>query len=99
MELLEGTASCCYWIEEATQGFGTLAEPSVLFDEDKFFEIKNHRATKAWKPLFLNDNHKASTGAFALSLADFDLILESLLRTQAFSLHVSSSPKTEMLYY
>jgi hypothetical protein len=99
MELLEGTASCCYWIEEATQGFGTSAEPSVLFDEDKFFEIKNHRATKAWKPLFLNDNHKASTGAFALSLADFDLILESLLRTQAFSLHVSSSPKTEMLYY
>jgi hypothetical protein len=94
-ELLEGVASCSYWIEEATQSYGVTVEPTVLFDEDKFFEIKNHRATKACKHLF----PKCKQGELALSLDTFDLFLESFLRCQSMSSYISSRPKTEMAYY
>jgi hypothetical protein len=94
-ELLEGVASCSYWIEEATQSYGVTVEPTVLFDEDKFFEIKNHRATKACKNLFPKCKH----GELALSLNTFDLFLESFLRCQSMSSYISSRPKTEMVYY
>jgi hypothetical protein len=96
VELLEGAVSCCYWIEEATQCYGSTSEPTVLFDEDKFFEIKNHRANKAWKHMFPRESN---TGALALGIDDFDLVLESFLRCQSISMHISSLPKTEMLYY
>lgn len=96
-ELLDGSTSCCYWIEEATKSYGTTVEPNVLFDEDRFFEIKNHRATRAWEHLF--PKREANTGSLALNLSDFDLVLESFLRCQSMSLWISSRPKTEMLYY
>jgi hypothetical protein len=96
VELLEGAASCCFWIEEQMQAYVSTSEPTVLFDEDKFFEIKNHRATKAWKHMFPKDSN---TGALALNLEDFDLILESFLRCQNLSLHINTLPKTEMFYY
>jgi hypothetical protein len=94
-ELLEGVASCCYWIEEATLSYGSTTEPTVLFDEDRFFEIKNHRFKSACKHLF----PKESNSNFALDLDDFDLVLESFLRCQSMSTHISSRPKSEMVYY
>lgn len=94
-ELLEGVSSCCYWIEEATMSYGSTVEPTVLFDEDRFFEIKNYRSTKSSTHLF----PKESTGDFALSLEDFDLVMESFLRCQSMSTYISSRPRTEMVYY
>eukprot|EP00934_Nitzschia_sp_Nitz4_P001623 Nitzschia sp. Nitz4//scaffold1_size375055//38157//42858//NITZ4_000217-RA/size375055-snap-gene-0.236-mRNA-1//-1//CDS//3329540868//1623//frame0 len=94
-ELLEGTPSCCYWLEEAAQAYGTTSEPTVLFDEDKFFAVKNLRATQGKKLLFQNASHSG----LALGLDDFDLVLESFLRCQSMSIYVSSQQKTEMAYY
>ena len=90
-----GVTSCCYWIEEEVQTFGASAEPTVLFDEDKFFEIKNRRASHAVKHLFPRKEEED----LALSLDDFDLVLESFLRCQSMSTYISSRPKTEMVYY
>ncbi|KAG7352004.1 DENN AEX-3 domain containing protein [Nitzschia inconspicua] len=95
-ELLEGSASCCFWFEDVMQTYGSASEPTVLFDEDKFFQIKHHRATKAWKHLFPRDKN---TGTLALNLDDFDLILESFLRCQNLSLHINTLPKTDMFYH
>jgi hypothetical protein len=94
-ELLEGVSACCYWIEEAAQTYGVAGEPTVLFDEDKFFEIKEHRASVAHKPLF----PKATQGELALNLNDFDLVIESFLRCQSMSTYISSRPKTDMVFY
>ena len=97
-ELLEGSISCCYWIEEMTPTYGTNVEPTVLFDEDKFFEIKNQRANQAWKPMFPKQESN-SNGSLALILDDFDLVLESFLRCQSMSIYISSRPKKGMFYY
>lgn len=94
-ELLDGVSACCYWIEEVTQTEGAVGEPTVLFDEDKFFEIKNHRAKESHKPLFA----EASVESLALNLTDFDLVLESFLRCQSMSTYISSRSKTDMVYY
>ena len=102
-----GVTSCCYWIEEATKnGYATSEEePTVLFDEDRFFHVKNIRATKRGKPLFTrkddDDGHNncQATTDLALSLEDFDLIVESFLRVQSISTYISSRDKTDMLYY
>lgn len=95
VELLEGVSACCFWIEEAAQTYGVAGEPTVLFDEDKFFEIKDHRASVAHKPLF----PKATQGELALNLNDFDLVIESFLRCQSMSTYISSRPKTDMVFY
>lgn len=97
-ELLEGSISCCYWIEEMNPTYGTTVEPTVLFDEDKFFEIKNHRANQTWKSL-LPKKESNSSGSLALILDDFDLVLESFLRCQSMSIYISSRPKKDMFYY
>jgi hypothetical protein len=83
----------------------------VLFDEDRFFHIKNLRAGGKYKPLFqagspfqrkhVNydvDGPMASDDSLALSLDDFDLILETFLRCQSMSTFVSSRPKGRMAY-
>lgn len=97
-ELLEGSISCCYWIEEMNPTYRTTVEPTVLFDEDKFFEIKNHRANQAWKSLLPNKESNSS-GSLSLILDDFDLVLESFLRCQSMSIYISSRPKKDMFYY
>jgi hypothetical protein len=78
--------------------YGTTVEPTVLFDEDKFFEIKNHRANQTWKSL-LPKKESNSSGSLALILDDFDLVLESFLRCQSMSIYISSRPKKDMFYY
>ena len=87
--------SCCYWIEESSQGYGSYEEPTVLFDEDRFFHLKHVRASMSAKNLC-----KKSVGSdLALNLDDFDMIVESFLRVQSLSTYISSRNKTEMLYY
>lgn len=95
-EILSGVPSCCFWIEEATQNYGTSTEPTVLFDEDRFFQIKTRRSTGKNKSLFPRDEKDAE---LALNLDDFDLILESFLRCQSMSTYISSRPKSEMVYF
>jgi hypothetical protein len=83
----------------------------VLFDEDRFFHIKNLRARGKYRPLFQAgspfqrkdenydvDGPMASDDSLALSLDDFDLILETFLRCQSMSTFVSSRPKGRMAY-
>jgi len=83
----------------------------VLFDEDRFFHIKNLRARGRYKPLFETespfqrkhddydvDGPMSSEAGLALSLDDFDLILETFLRCQSMSTFVSSRPKGRMAY-
>ncbi|VEU34065.1 unnamed protein product [Pseudo-nitzschia multistriata] len=96
-EILAGSVSCCYWIEELTPTYGSSVEPTVLFDEDKFFEIKNHRANMAPTPLF--NRIPSKTGSLVLVLDDFDLVLESFLRCQSMSIYISSRPKKDMFYF
>lgn len=69
----------------------------MLFDEDKFFEIKNRRANRTHKPLFPDSQGEQS--GLALSLTEFDLVIESFLRCQSMSTYISSRPKTDMVYY
>ena len=90
-----GVAPCCYWIEEAIQNYGSTTEPTVLFDEDKFFEIKFQRASKPHQQLF----KQGVESGFALDLTNFDLVLESFLRCQSMSTYISSRSKTDMVYY
>ena len=55
IELLSGTRSCCYWIEEKhpDQSVTPPHECSVLFDEDRFFSIKRLRAEERYMPLLM----------------------------------------------
>jgi len=57
-ELLTGFNTCCFWIEEATtQEHGNIdKECNVLFDEDRFFELKRLRSDGNYQPLFHNDD-------------------------------------------
>lgn len=83
----------------------------MLFDEDRFFHIKNLRARGRYKPLFetgspLSSKYvdydmggpMSSEDGLALSLDDFDLILETFLRCQSMSTYVSSRSKGRMAY-
>ena len=96
-ELLAGTSSCCYWIEEAMPDDAKNSgetECTVLFDEDRFFNVKNLRVLNDIPPLF----GKKSVDGLAVSLDDFDLIIECFLRCQSMSTYISSRPKGEMAF-
>ena len=84
----------------------------MLFDEDRFFHIKNLRAQGQYLPLFTGqtplerkhanediDGPISTEAGLALSLDDFDLILETFLRCQSMSTFVSSRPKKRMAYF
>lgn len=98
-ELVAGTEACCHWIEERQPAdapeVDADVERTVLFDEDRFFQIKNLRAMRRFEPLFRDS---PGVGEFALSLEDFDLVLECFLRCQGMSTYISSRPKTAMAF-
>ena len=98
-ELVAGTEACCHWIEEHrpadASDIDTDVERTVLFDEDRFFQIKNFRAMRKIKPLFADS---PGVGEFALNLDDFDLVLECFLRCQGMSNYISSRPKTVIAF-
>uniref|UniRef100_A0A7S2YHD9 UDENN domain-containing protein n=1 Tax=Entomoneis paludosa TaxID=265537 RepID=A0A7S2YHD9_9STRA len=100
-ELLAGATSCCYWIEEATCG-NTDDEPrkpnnelTVLFDEDRFFRIKDARHKHPFMPLL----SPASEGTkLAMGMDNFNLILEVFLRCQSMNAYIGSREQEEMIF-
>jgi hypothetical protein len=103
-ELLAGTTSCCYWAEEGAQvalssAKATVAiEPTVLFDEDRFFHIKNQRRSNGFRPLLPTMTAGSESSPLALGLDDFDLVLEIFLRCQCMNAYVSSRERNEMIF-
>ena len=115
IELLSGTRSCCYWIEEKHPGRvgADTHECSVLFDEDRFFSIKRLRAEERYMPLLMGEHlFQTSTSPasdldgpigedtiLALNPDDFDLVLQVFLRCQGMSTFVSSMRKERMAFW
>jgi hypothetical protein len=95
-ELLAGTASCAYWIEEASSG-ASPQEPTVVFDEDRFFHIKSMRHRHGFQPLYDPEN-KAARPSLAVSLSDFELIVEVLMQCQSMNAYIASCNKDTMVY-
>jgi hypothetical protein len=100
MEVLAGTESCSYWMEEHRpadmSSVNTDVDRTILFDEDRFFQIKNLRALRKYTPLF---EDSPGVGELALSLDDFDLVLECFLQCQSMSNYISTRPKTSMAFF
>jgi hypothetical protein len=98
-ELLAGTTSCCYWIEESAipSSEGKVrSDPTVFFDEDHFFHIKNKRSQGLYQPL-LQKRNSFSTD-LSLALEDFDLFFELFLRSQSMSTYIGSLDSSLMVY-
>jgi hypothetical protein len=76
-----GIPSCCLWIEEASGGNGS-SNPSIIFDEDLFMQIKKMPAQ----------------GIDQLNLGQFNFILHAFLRTQSLSTLISAGDKKISLF-
>jgi len=99
-ELLLGIPSCCLWLEEkGAGGPNGRNETAIVFDEDRFFHLKNLRAEGLFSQLFSSYDLTQRTSTLTLSLDHFDLILESFLRTQCLSTYICSRDKCSMLYW
>lgn len=126
IELLEGTSSCCYWIEEqaspsiASASTSTMRNvsssnpssntdfSSILFDEDRFYQIKDLRYQAIMEKLrkastidhSCNICHgKSSSFTLALDVVGENFILDAFLRCQGLSTFISSSDKESMIYW
>ena len=88
-ELLAGTSTCCYWIQEDDS-----QEPTVLFDEDRFFAVKRARQTGFFTRLFQSTT---TLSPFSMNVDDFDLVLQVWLRCQNVNLFISRLGRSEML--
>jgi len=116
-ELLAGANSCCYLIKEVNeesedkkyiQTSQSRGESSILFDEERFFHIKNMRAQGLYMPLLpdsmLHLSHTRCTGLrsctdLALIPGDFDLVFETFLRSQGMSTYISAYKESCMVYW
>ena len=99
-ELLAGAAACCYWIEEASSSSehtATPPEPTVVFDEDRFFHIKSMRQRHGFRKLY-EPSGPAIHASLALSLSDFELVLEVLMRCQSMNAYIATCDKETMAY-
>jgi hypothetical protein len=97
-ELLAGTASCSYWIEEASDASpAATQEPTVVFDEDRFFHIKSMRHRHGFKPLY-DPERKSSRASLAVSLSDFELVVEVLMQCQSMNAYIASCDKDTMVF-
>jgi hypothetical protein len=97
-ELLAGTSSCCYWLEEAIlepdkNGFSSVA--TVVFDEDQFFYVKQGRHRHGFQALF---GGNAPQFSLALSMNEFDLVVELLLRCQSMNAYIGTRERSEMAF-
>lgn len=98
-ELLSGVHSCCMWIEETHDPELSIRnESAIIFDEDRFFHIKNLRAQGCYLPL-IRKSCMLSGKQFSLSLDHFDLIYETFLRTQCLSTYISDGNKKSMSFW
>jgi hypothetical protein len=99
-ELLAGTTSCCYWIEEARSDEHKASDkdPTVLFDEDRFFHIKNFRERDGGFQRLFQEKINQNSHKLALSLDNFDLILELFLRCQSMNAYIGTRKRSEMVF-
>jgi len=98
-ELVSGVHPCCLWIEEKHDDeINKRNEPAIIFDENRFFHIKNLRAEGRYLPL-VHKSDQTRSDKFSLSLDNFDLIFETLLRTQCLSTYISGGNKESMLFW
>ena len=102
-ELISGLNTCCYWIEE--QGCDGDPECHILFDEDRFLELKRMRGNGKYAPLFSNLSVDVNVpiletrSPLALNADDFNLVLETFLRGQGLSTYISSQKKETLVYW
>ena len=92
-----GIHSCCLWIEEKHDTITTRNESAIIFDEDRFYHIKNLRAEGRYLPL-IQKSENSTADKLSLSLDQFDLIFETFLRTQCLSTYISQGNKELMLF-
>ena len=92
-----GIHSCCLWIEEKHDSITTRNEAAIIFDEDRFYHIKNLRAESRYLPL-IQKSDNSTADKLSLSLDQFDLIFETFLRTQCLSTYISQGDKELMLF-
>ena len=85
-------------------------ETSILFDEHRFFHLKNLRATNKISHLFADEKirsrifgtkerKKSLSSSLALSVDSYDLVLETFVRGQGMSSYLSSSTSTESAFW
>lgn len=102
-EMISGLNTCCYWIEE--RGYDGDSECHILFDEDRFLQLKRMRGNGKFTPLFSDLNiemdvpRMETRAPLALNLEDFNLILETFLRGQGLSTFISSQKKETLAYW
>ena len=75
---------------------GARNECAIIFDEDRFYHIKNLRAEGRNLPLI---QKRERSSRFTFSLDHFDLIFETFLRTQSLSTFISEGSKESMLFW
>jgi hypothetical protein len=102
-EMISGLNTCCYLVEE--QGCDGDSDCHILFDEDRFLELKRMRGNGKFTPLFgdlsveIDVPRLETRSPLALSLDDFNLILETFLRGQGLSTYISSQKKETLAYW
>jgi len=94
-ELLAGVSSCCYWFDDKKTGASS-SDPTVLFDEDRFFRIKFIRHDQRFQPLF---GAKRDSQHLAVSSGDFDLIVELFLRCQSMNEYIGTRKREDMMFF
>lgn len=101
-ELLAGVSSSCFWIEEEEPAMPVdkkkhgASEPTVLFDEDRFFFIKRWREENGYEPLL--EYSEQVNRSLALSMDGFNLVLECFVRCQSMNWYLSSQSKHRMAF-
>lgn len=96
-ELVAGVSSCCFWIEESAPPGSEKKEPTIVLDENRFFKVKEMRHS-GFKPLFFETDKEARSTHLALSVKDFDLILELFLRCQSMNEYIGKRQKSDMAF-
>ncbi len=107
-ELTSGVNSCCYWIEEElSEETKFEAEQNILFDEDRFFHLKNLRSQGLYSSYFKGEDLALSKHyslleprpILALHMSEFNLVVETFIRGQAMSSYISSQDKRDMPFW
>jgi hypothetical protein len=96
-ELVAGVSSCCFWIEESSPTGLEKTEPTIVLDETRFFKVKEMRYSKLSPRLFQNDVDDQAKH-FALSVKDFDHVMELFLRCQSMNEYIGKRQKSDMAY-
>ena len=85
-------------MEERRSSNESFEDSVIIFDEDRYFSIKNHRAEGS-APLYASKANMHKERHFALNIEYFELILETFLRTQCLSTFISKQRQDLMLFH